>query len=468
MLVLLGLVSCSTLPREGARWQDEVRSEIISTDTGGVFAYETPEIRDSRPERYTYTHSVTGQGPWFRAWWDVRLLAEDTDNVDLSDAVDDHETTILWRARLDLDGGAVVRPWDVHLELQDSRDISNTLDYAKNALDVRRLYLFLGSAYTLYGIKLGRFAPTIGSGRIWGSNEDDNVAGTFDGVLLTLADAFHYREPRYCTWRIDTWYVKPVVPEPVSPDTDHAPYDIYGANIEHRVFWPITLSAGFVGREWKHDEAGETGTGPSASFDVTGRAFGYGLERGFDFDAEASLQLGRQGGDNLSAWFLYGQVGHTFPTPWRPRIGARLTWGSGDENPTDGRIHTYRAGSSAVRSKEMGFTGLLGWSNCVTYQVELSMQPVERLSVNTAARFGFLDSEIQPWYDRTGSIVLQDPTGAAGGDIGYELDLWVEYAPKDFWRVRVGCGKFVPGKMPEALGNDDSAEVFFIELNALF
>jgi hypothetical protein len=467
-LLAFGTASCSVFPPEGEPWQDDVRSAVINLDTGGNFAYETPAIQREHPDRYTYTHSVSGEGPSFRAWWDVRLLPRDIDNRDLTDSANDHETSMLTRVRLNIDTGSVVQPWDVHLEIQDSRDIAKADAAAQDSFDIRRLYLYLGSAYTVYGVKIGRFDVPIGSGRIWGVDDDDNVAPCYDGTSVTFADAFHYRNPRFYTWRIDTWYLKPIDPDPVSSDMSHTPYDIYGAYAEHRRLWPITMSAAIVGRIWHEDQTGESGTGTSSSVDLTGRAFGDGLERGFDFDAEVSLQLGERGGDPLAAWFLYGEVGHTFPTPWKPRASFRLTWGSGDADHSDGYIHTYRADSGVAPFDEMGFTGLLGWSNCATYQAELSMAPVPGASVHAAARLAFLDSAIDPWFDRKGAIVLQDPTGAAGGNLGLETDVWLEFLTQDFWRLRAGYGRFDPSNMPEALGREDPAQVFFVEFCALF
>jgi len=196
--------------------------------------------------------------------------------------------------------------------------------------------------------------------------------------------------------------------------------------------------------------------------------FGEKLERGFDFDAEASLQLGERGGDPLAAWFLYGEVGHTFPTPWKPRAGLRLTWGSGDGNSTDGKISTYRADSGVAPLDETGFTGMLGWSNCATYQAELSMTPAPGASVHAAVRLAFLDSDVEAWFDRKGVLVLQDPTGVAGGNLGVETDVWLEYIPQDFWRLRAGYGRFDPGDMPRALGRENAAQAYFVEFRALF
>ncbi|HHN46803.1 MAG TPA: hypothetical protein ENN09_05110, partial [Planctomycetes bacterium] len=97
-----------------------------------------------------------------------------------------------------------------------------------------------------------------------------------------------------------------------------------------------------------------------------------------------------------------------------------------------------------------------------------SIRPLEWASAHAALRAGFLDSAADAWVDRNGAVVLHDPTGAAGGDIGAETNFWVELLPEGPWRMRVGYGRFNPGSMPRALGRADAAEVFFLETRALF
>ena len=55
--VCLLAASCRVFPPEGEKWQDEVRSKVISLDTGGDFASETAWLKRNHPERCTYTYS---------------------------------------------------------------------------------------------------------------------------------------------------------------------------------------------------------------------------------------------------------------------------------------------------------------------------------------------------------------------------------------------------------------------------
>lgn len=465
-LLLGGCVPAYREPAAPAGGQLAVREDAAAP--AGPFAYETPEEAADKPQRAIYTHWVRGEGPGLRAWWDVRLADGLLAGYDLDAATSDEYAPMLMCLRLNVDGGG--RPLDFRLELEDARALDTPLPAGavENRFDVAQAYMTLSGPGAAWRLRIGRFRPDIGTGRLVGEEPVLRVGRAVDGAWFSAADMFWYDRPYRWGERVDVFAGWQVVNQPSRPNWNQWSHFQAAADLASRRRYPVEIGGGLLFSSSLGDEAGETGSGPSRVITAAARASGGGLKRGFEFAVEGLLQGGLLGGEPQFGWGLFGLLGHTFVTPWRPRVVLGLYRGSGDRDAADGRSGRLVLPLGGMSLDESGLLGRTGWPNTGSFQVRLDVRPHEKVRVSCAARQFYLDSRTDGWYDALGQEVARDVTGAAGSGLGFEADGWVDVQVRAGFRVRGGYGWFRPGRMPRSLGLAEDTDSLFVELRTFF
>lgn len=449
-------------------WEGEMLEILPSAYTGGDFAYETKREALEEPGRGVYTLWARGEGHRIRAWWDVRVLGGILWGYDLDGATNDVDVPLYYCARLNIDGGGGA--WDYRIDLEDMRAFGSQLPQrdVESHFDIAQAFVRLCADGSGGRVRLGRFRPEMGSGRLIGQEPDIRVGRSVDGAWVTLSDRFWYERPFMWGRRLDAWMGWDVKNLLGGFQFEYGPNFHAGLDAATRRWFPIEVGGGLDYALSLADEAGETGSGRTRMVTLSARAAGEGLRRGFEFESEIVLQTGWKGGERHLAWGFYGELGHTFPTPWKPRAVLAVSRGSGDSDPADGKSGRLYLPSGGLSLDDMGLLGRAGWPNSGSFQLRVSMLPQEKVQVALALRSYHLDEARDGWYDALGNEVASDPAGLSGTHVGFEVDLWADWLIREGLRLRAGFGWLKPGQMPQALGLTEKHAALFAEVRALF
>jgi hypothetical protein len=366
-----------------------------------------------------------------------------------------HDDVLLMRSRLSFD---YKLPDEAHVfvEFQDARywlsrlergDFSGPCSY-QDDFDLRQAYLewkHIGGSP--WGVKLGRQILLYADGRVFAPAEWGNVGNYWwDAAKLYFdTDAL----------QVDAFYAERVISDPLRWNDEHYPYHI-GALYAQIKQLPVKLDAFYV---VKYDDAGAT-KGESGTDDEARHTVGVYSARpegkGWDYTFVAAGQFGQYGRDDLRAVGLVARGGYTFDAPWSPRLGVEMDYASGDSDPQDGVTETF---DSIFGKNDIPY----GWMNVVSlrnledYSVTFSVQPANPLKLMAEFHCFRLANDRDAWYWVSGKAERRDRTGAAGGDLGQELDLIARWQVNKEMELLVGYAHFWPGGFIHNTGGNHSA-----------
>lgn len=286
-------------------------------------------------------------GEFQDGWWTQRLLAH---------------------ADVHIDGVARIF---VQIGAHDAvgRRIASSAD--DDRLDVNQAFIDLHGAFgaTQATLRLGRQELFLGSPRFVTLRDNGNLRQRHELARLMIANG---------PWRADLFSGRPMRDLPGDfDDSGDRKQDFYGLRIG-RQFDAVSLDVLYY--DLTRDNAAIAGVVAndrrrSVGARVAGRAGAY------DFDAEILAQTGDFGAQDVHA--IGGSVdgGRRFTeAPWSPRIGGRLTYGSGDSDPLDARQETFAP--PFPRGAWFGQNGLASFSNTVEAAATLGFTPDEKLHVD--------------------------------------------------------------------------------------
>ena len=234
--------------------------------------------------------------------------------------------------------------------------------------------------------------------RFLGAGDGPNIRRRYDGVRLTLANE---------AWRFDAISIRPMANEPGAFDDRPSPGEqISGGLIERR-------TEAFTLRAYAFEYARRSGTLAGVTADARRRTYGllFMADRGaYALETDVAREDGAHGAFDVAAWGGYAGVTRTFAdAPWTPRVTMRVTYASGDSDPTDKVVETYAPPVPLAGWFVDG--GFFGFSNVVEAAVLTSLQPRAglRLDVKVAGL----------WRATAGDFIYAARTplpGTRGGD----------------------------------------------------
>ncbi len=177
-----------------------------------------------------------------------------------------------------------------------------------------------------------------------------------------------------------------------------------------------------------------------------------GKVEGFDYELEPQVQWEKvrsaigEGKDRVRTYGGHLDLGYTFTLPWEPRVFAAYAFGSGDNDPFDGRLQefhgnvfneNYLVGDMSVITDLSGVTvqgtrasGLQVWV------VGISLNPLATLNLNLDAHL-FRASEVPASFSK---------------DVGVELNVVGSYKPTKWLSFLIGLNRFFTGRFFEQAG----------------
>ena len=248
-----------------------------------------------------------------------------------------------------------------------SREIPSSTD--DDTIDLQQAFIDLhkkvgGADVTL---RLGRQELVLGP-RFASARDSGNVRQRHDMARLIIAGG---------DWRLDAFGGRPTEVNRGGFDDEFDPTQrFYGARLQHKAR-DTTLEFSV----YELDRATATLAGATASDDrISYGARVFGRSGGIDFDTEAVFQSGAFGSDEIRAFGAALDLGRTFAAaPLAPRLGLRLTYGSGDSAAVDGKQETFAP--AFPNSGWFGQNGLASFSNTIEAAGIATITPRENVTL---------------------------------------------------------------------------------------
>lgn len=331
---------------------------------------------------------------------------------------------LLHRTRLyaDLHVGGWFRAYAEGIDAVSDFDDAPPRGIDENRLDGLNLFadakLLQGESGAIW-FRGGRQELLYGAQRLVSPLDWANTRRTFDGLKLFWQGA---------DWNVDAWWTRPVPfgQHVAGGQTDHN-FDHPDQSQEFAGVWATYKRMENHKLDFYYLRLNEYD--PTVStFDY--HTFGARWEGSLD-DWLWELEGGHQFGDfnalTQSAGFYTCGFGRKFPTlPLRPALWAYYDWASGDGNPNDGWNATFNQ-LFPLGHKYFGFMDVVARQNIEDWNFLLTATPHEKVKLLLWWHIFHLQQSRDALYNAAGVVVRSDPTGAAGSDVGQELDLTVTF-----------------------------------------
>jgi hypothetical protein len=350
------------------------------------------------------------------------------------------------------------------VELQDSRlwgfessvvSDSKNVDLHQGFVDLEGLF---GEPLTL---RVGRQKLSFGDQRMVSPLDWSNVSRSWDGARLLF---------RPENWEIDFFLTQigeaAALASPGLSGDDrtfgglyasyrgHAAheYDLY---VMHRRTHDGTVAA----------ESGALGDGDD--WWVGARAKGVEAEGAFDWTAEGVFQFGDRAGDDVSGFGSAVTAGYTFKDAASLRLGVEWTYATGDETPGDGDVDRFEAPFPFGHNYQ-GWADVFSWKNGHDFAFHASIKPSSEWTVGASLHYFVLDEDRDAWFNAAGGGLRRDMTGAAGDEVGTELDLYAKWTVRPQVVLFFGYSRFFAGTFVENTGPAPDQDWIFFMVTADF
>lgn len=177
-------------------------------------------------------------------------------------------------------------------------------------------------------------------------------------------------------------------------------------------------------------------------------------------------QEGRQRSAFLSAVASYGFA----KMPWSPSLQLGYDWAKGDKDATDGKRQTFHQ-LFPLAHAYLGFMDLVARQNIQALHIRAAAKPLAKLGLQITGFDFRLDSRTDALYNAGGGAIRRDITGAAGKNVGKELDITASYAVTARVTVMGGISRFWGGRFTDTTnpsGVSGNANFAYTQLSTRF
>ena len=311
-----------------------------------------------------------------------------------------------------------------------------------DGFDVRQAYAEIGDEKSPVRVTVGRQLLAYGDQRPVGALDWANTSRAFDAVKVEL------RGPGA---KVDVFSASVVQNDPGRRINQSAEgnnlHGIYaslenilpGSTVEPYALWqtnPLTVNElnvrGDLDRYTTGVRVWAAGLGP------------------WDYNAAIVGQRGDVAGAEIQAWGYYVEIGHSIDARWKPRLFADYNFGSGDEDPEDGRIEGF-VDVYPTAHRWYGYNDLVGWRNMKNIRLGAELRPHPKLGLQFDFHSFWLVSRRDALYNVGGRLsVAPPPEGAADLKIGDELNFTFSAPVNEVISLSGGVGYMFPGPFLKA------------------
>lgn len=340
------------------------------------------------------------------------------------------------------------------VELIDARTFSQALPPAStdvtgtdllNAFVELKLADLDGSPVQIRG---GRQEIVLGSQRLIASPDFSNTLRTYDG----LRAYWHTQK-----WSVDTFWVRPVVPNPRRFDSADNQRAFSGVYLTHR---PNTSKLIDLYVLNLNDTRAAT-KGDTTTF---GGRYAGDVKKRLLYDFEAAAQTGDSNGRTVNAQFGTAGLGwHFADLPGNISFWTYYDYATGTPDPTSRGVNRTFNQLFPAGHTYFGYIDLVGRQNIKDLNFQLESNPEPWLQLRTQYHIFELATTKDALYESSGSAVRRDPTGAAGDDVGSELDLLMNIHITPHQDVLLGYSKLFSGDFLRATGPGNDPQYFYAQ-----
>jgi len=312
--------------------------------------------------------------------------------------------------------------------------------------------------------RTGRQEMIFGSQRLVSNRPWRNTTVTFDGgrMMATAGD-----------FTTSVFWVRPI-DNLQHPGNDHnfdspdSSRDFYGVFSSWKPCQNHTFDFYFL-RLAENDPTVRSANGAPGDFDANTFGARYnGNSNQILWDFEGGYQFGEFSADNQSAGFFVTGLGYEFAgVPWKPKLWGFYDWASGDEDPTDGRRGTFNHYFPRGHYY-LGWADFAGRQNIQDFNLRLECSPHEKVTLTVWYHMLRLTQARDALYNPGGAVVRFDPTGAAGSDVGNELDVAAAINIQRHCDLLFGYSHLFAGAFLARTGNGSDVDFFYSQLRLRF
>ncbi len=287
--------------------------------------------------------------------------------------------------------------------------------------------------------RVGRQELLFGSQR-WVSTLDwANTRRTFDGVRLLR---------RGEKWDTDLFYSAFVPPDPNGFDQLDDGREFAGAWATYRPEQGHFLDFYYLYLDNSNSITEQGIVRAPTEVHTIGTRYA-GDRNGYLWDGEMALQFGDQGGSNLLAGAATAGVGRNWkkascsPTAW-----LYYDFASGDADPTSGDAHTFNQ-LFPFGHYYLGWLDQVGRQNIHDANAHLLFFPQPWVTVWLQYHHFWLNHSRDSLYNAGGIATRRDASGAAGNNVGDEIDLVLNFHLSRYSDILVGYSRLFGGRFLE-------------------
>jgi hypothetical protein len=332
---------------------------------------------------------------------------------------------------------------------------------ARDKPDVQNLFAdiwFLNGAKSKLGLRAGRQEMQFGKQRLVSPLDWVNTRRTFDGARAMA---------NLSGWKVDGFFTRVVEQDPEEINRADGSQTFAGVYAQ-RPLKGKTVSAYYL-RLREDDPLARSGSGVLGHYRCHTAGLGFdGASKNFDWTAEAAYQFGSFSADDISAYMLAFEGGHTLNKVWsKPRISLGFDLASGDKEPTDAKKQTFTQ-LFPLAHPYFGWADQVARQNVQALTLSLTAKPHKRVSAKVQGLNFRLAQERDALYNAAGAVSRRDLTGAAGDDAGNEFDAEVTVNLGVHVSTMVGYTRFMPGNFIKKTGPSNTHNLFYVMVPVKF
>jgi len=302
-------------------------------------------------------------------------------------------------------------------------------------------------------LKLGRQEISYGDKRVFGPGDWGNSFG-----WLWDAARFSYKQQDNF---IDAWYGQTKTSDPFSFSMFHRhEYQGVGLYSHYRLLKNSAIEPFFA---WKnslfHDVMLEEKTEYYGARFYTEDLFGYNC------DFTYVIERGDIGEKSVNAYGYVARVGYQFnKIPMSPNIVLGRVFAGGDSNPADDCVRTFTRPFGSTDGEHYGRMDIMSWSNLVQNEINLYLEPIEKIHLKLAYHIFYLDEPDDAWA----YYGYKNLPGNHDTYLGKELDFQLRYYYSDILALQLIYAHFNAGSFVTHNVSQNDAHRLFLQCTYKF
>ncbi len=309
-----------------------------------------------------------------------------------------------------------------------------------------------GTTEAPWFVRVGRQELLRGSQRFISPLDWANTRRTFQGVSAFRAGK---------KWDLDLFWVQPVIPNRNNFDSVDNDQNFAGAWYSYRPKKGDFVDAYylFLDNTTPFPRIGDPGPVGFNVHTIGGRYAG--SKEQFLWDFEAAMQFGSRGNDTIVAGAATASCGYNFKNlPMNPTFWVCYDYASGDEGGS-----TFSTFNQLFPFGHfyLGWLDLVGRQNIHDINCHLFLYPTNFMTVWCQYHHFELASATDALYNAGGVAIRRDVTGAAGTNVGDELDFIVNFHLSTHSDLLISYTRIFAGDFLVNTGSSNFADALYIQ-----